>query len=177
MTFTPFEDTDIPDAKALNKRFKELSDSLDALAAFPTGSIVALGGGAVPTGWLLCDGAPYSRATYAALFGVIDTTFGIGNGSTTFNVPDLRGRAVMGAGQGSGLTNRTLATKLGEETHQLTIPEMPAHTHPDGQTDNIVAGAGGSDVPALGNASGSAGSDTAHNNMQPSLAVNFIIKT
>ena len=59
----------------------------------------AYGGASAPSGWLLCDGSAWPRNAYAALFGVIGTTFGAGDGSTTFNVPDLRGKAPIGAGQ------------------------------------------------------------------------------
>jgi microcystin-dependent protein len=81
------------------------------------------------TGWLLCDGAAVSRTTYRALFDEIRETWGAGDRSTTFNVPDLRGRAMIMAGTGTGLTARTLAQRLGVETHRLTISEMPAHAH------------------------------------------------
>jgi len=80
-------------------------------------------------GWLLCDGRQIYRNAYPALFAIIGTSFGAGNGTTTFNIPDSRGRVVGAIGQGSNLTNRTLGTSLGEENHQLTVAEMPAHTH------------------------------------------------
>jgi Phage Tail Collar Domain len=67
----------------------------------PTGIVAAFAGAAAPAGWLLCDGSAVSRATYSALFAVIGTTYGAGNGSTTFNLPDLRGRAVYGVGAGA----------------------------------------------------------------------------
>lgn len=82
-----------------------------------------------PSGWLMCDGAAKSRSTYASLFGVIGGTWGAGDGSTTFNVPDFRGRAPVGAGAGVGLTARALAAKIGEENHQLSTAELAAHTH------------------------------------------------
>ncbi len=86
-------------------------------------------GSSVPAGWLLCDGLAISRATYAALFGVIGTTWGAGNGTTTFNLPDLRGRSLVGTGTGPGLTARVLGATGGEETHLLTLPETPVHNH------------------------------------------------
>lgn len=181
-----------------------------AAALNPAGAMVMFGGASAPTGWLLCDGAAVSRATYAALFAAIGTTWGVGNGSTTFNVPDLRGRAPIGAGQGSGLTNRTLGTKLGEENHALTSGENGSHTHTGGLhahtggahnhtiatstvADNggrVHCGAAGSTGTTAYAASGgavattydgavettSSGSGTAHNTMQPSAVVNFIIK-
>ena len=69
----------------------------------PIGTILAYGGTNVPTGWMLCQGQAISRTTYAELFAVIGTTFGSGNGSTTFNLPDLRNKAVMGAGTNGAL--------------------------------------------------------------------------
>lgn len=95
----------------------------------PTGTILMWPTSSAPTGYLLCNGSAISRSTYAALFAVIGTTYGTGDGSTTFNLPDLRGRVPVGTGQGSGLTNRALAATGGEESHTLTTSEMPSHTH------------------------------------------------
>ncbi len=125
-----------------------------------------------PAKFLMEDGAAVSRTTYAALFAVIGTTFGIGNGTTTFNLPDSRGRVVVGAGTGSGLTPRVLAATGGEETHLLTIPEMPAHTHgakkyADSGSSHWGDG-GGSQSTQQTDSTGGGG---AHNNMQP-----FIVK-
>jgi microcystin-dependent protein len=81
---------------------------------------------------LLCDGAAVSRATYAALYTVLggaSSPWGQGDGTSTFNVPDLRGRVAVGAGQGSALTNRALADRGGEETHVLLVAELASHTH------------------------------------------------
>lgn len=89
-------------------------------ASGSVGDIKPFGGSTIPANTVLCDGSAISRTTYANLFAVIGTTWGAGNGSTTFNVPDLRGRAIIGSGTGSGLTARTLGTQnIGEETHQL----------------------------------------------------------
>jgi microcystin-dependent protein len=82
---------------------------------------------------LLCDGSAKSRATYAALFAAIGTNYGAGDGSTTFNVPDFRGRVPLGAGTGPGLTARNLGATGGEESHVLVAGEIPAHSH--GVTD------------------------------------------
>src|SRR6516164_470322 len=108
-----------------------------------TGVILPFGGTAatVPTGWLLCYGQAISRTVYAALFAVLGTTYGAGDGSTSFNLPDLRGRAVAGvdnmggtaAGRLTGATGSVAGTTLGatggEETHNLSATEMPSHTH------------------------------------------------
>ena len=78
---------------------------IDAADLTPAGAIICFGGAAAPTGWLLCDDSAVSRTTYADLFTVIGTTYGVGNGSTTFNVPDMRGVFVRGAGTAGTLTN------------------------------------------------------------------------
>src|SRR5260370_42412322 len=90
---------------------------------------------------MVFDGRAVSRSTYSTLFGVISTTFGVGDGSTTFNVPDLRGRVVagkdnMGGSAASRLTSTTmspdgitLGATGGEQTHTLVTSEMPSHTH------------------------------------------------
>ncbi|HSS99924.1 MAG TPA: tail fiber protein [Terriglobales bacterium] len=89
--------------------------------------------GTAGTGWLVCDGSAVSRTTYARLFSVIGISFGNGDGTTTFNLPDLRGRAPIGSGTGPGLTARSVGQPLGNETHTLTVTEMPSHNH--GVTD------------------------------------------
>ena len=83
--------------------------------------------GSEPVGWLLCDGRAVSRTAYAALFAKIGTTYGAGDGSTTFNLPDPQGRALIGAGSGSGLTTRALGAKGGTEPSN-----MPSHNHGGG---------------------------------------------
>lgn len=80
------------------------------------------------SGWMICDGRTLSNANYPELYEVIGTTFG-SNDAFTFKLPDLRGRVMGGAGQGSGLTNRALGAVVGAETHTLTSNEMPSHTH------------------------------------------------
>jgi len=88
-----------------------------------TGIISAYGAATVPLGWLPCDGAAVDRLTYAALFSVIGTTWGPGDGSTTFNVPDLTDRFALGAGVAS------LGTTGGTDSVTLTTSELPAHSH------------------------------------------------
>jgi microcystin-dependent protein len=170
----------------------------------PPGTLRLSAAAAVASGWLLCDGAAYPRAEYAALFSTIGTTWGAGDGSSTFNVPDLRGRAPVGQGTGTGLTARTVGAKGGEEAHTLATAELPAHSHPltDPGHAHLIRGyapeppppAGGvwaspnSTVGALrdvvsaytekaGITMGNTGSGTAHNVMQPFAVVAYLIKT
>lgn len=153
-------------------------------ATVPTGAILDFAGATAPTGYLLCDGAAVSRTTYAALFSTIGTTYGVGNGSTTFNLPDFRGRMSIGVGDGTatGHTDHPLGQAGGEETHVLTVTEMPSHSHvaygaliPRGtgaQFRELTSSPGSNNV-----STGSAGGGQAHNNMSPFLTVNKIIKT
>lgn len=80
-----------------------------------------------PQGYLLEDGSAVSRTTYAALFSVIGTTFGVGDGSTTFNLPDSRGKVIVA--KSSDTEFNVLGETGGEKTHDLTVTEMPAHDH------------------------------------------------
>jgi microcystin-dependent protein len=105
------------------------SDNGIYVPQFPAGTLLDFAGATAPGGWLLCDGSALSRTTYSVLYGVIGTTYGAGDGSTTFNLPDTRGRISVGAGQGTGLTNRVLAATGGEEAHTLSVAELASHTH------------------------------------------------
>ena len=115
----------------------------------PTGTIIYCLTPNVGDGWLQCDGSEVSRTTYANLFAAIGTRYGSGDGSTTFTLPDFRGRSPMGAGAGTGLTNRDInSISVGEERHTMTESELVAHTHDwdgplsrtgeDGNGSNIV---------------------------------------
>jgi microcystin-dependent protein len=184
--------------------------------------VVDFAGPTPPTGWLLCNGAAVSRTTYAALWVAIGGYYGSGDGSTTFNLPDTRGRTSIGAGQGTGLTNRPLAQQISnEEVHALAVGELAVHNHSvaTGQFNHshgtnetghahrisgsaIAPGGGAGNVLSSYNVTtavvytetlttnlsivantlpaGSTdnnGSSTAHNNMQPSIVFNKIIRT
>jgi microcystin-dependent protein len=150
----------------------------------PSGTILDFAGATAPPGYLLCDGATVLRATYAALFAAITTTYGAGDGSTTFLLPDCRGRASIGAGTGTGLSARTLGGKPGVETHTLGASEIPNHTHSYGtlvfQASSVEGGSGRTNwITSTQNTGGmnESGGGQPHNNMQPSINLNKIIKT
>lgn len=139
----------------------------------------------VQKGWFFCNGASLHRKEYKELFGVIGVAFGAPD-INHFNLPDLRGRVAVGAGSGEKLTKRTLGEKGGEEKHTLTIDEMPKHRHSwkDVRADrNDDYGFGGSERNVHRQANKfvddicqEEGNDKPHNNMQPFLVVNYIIK-
>lgn len=149
---------------------------------------------ATRTGCVALDGASYLRATYPDLFNALggaSSPWGLPDG-THFNVPDLRGRAPIGAGTGTGLTARTLAATVGEENHQLSVAELAAHTHAplSGPNFDIVTSGSPPSDAAISTATaniginwtanpttGSTGSNSAHNTMQPSKVFNFFIST
>lgn len=176
----------------------------------PAGLMAPYPGATAPTGWLLCFGQAVSRTTYSALFAILSTTYGSGDGSTTFNLPDLRGRVIAGqddmggtsanrlTGLTGGVDGDVLGGTGGAESHTLTEAQMPAHKHGSGvlHKTSIDAGVYGmttTDVPGeasqahdsgFGSTSNSShpwtqtvGSGSAHNNVQPTIILNYIIKT
>jgi microcystin-dependent protein len=174
-------------------------DSAAVSVLMPTASLMPYAGSSAPTGYLLCDGAAISRTTYSDLFGIVGTTYGVGDGSTTFNIPDLRGRVIAGqddmggtsanrlTGQSGGLNGDNLGATGGAETHLLTAAEsgLPDHTHsisistltgsggPDPRVSGVVSNTG---VPGNVTTTGTDAS-SAHNNVQPTIILNYIIKT
>ncbi|MEN6644311.1 MAG: tail fiber protein [Armatimonadia bacterium] len=174
-----------------------IQTQINSFATFPAGAIIPYAGSAAPTGWALCQGQAISRTTFATLFAVIGTTYGAGNGSTTFNVPDLRGRVVAGkddmggvaanrlTGTSGGVTGSTLGASGGTETHLLTVTEIPAHSHvitydresPQGGSGDNAAWNLRATGGAYSGTTTSVGGGAAHNNVQPTLIMNYIIKT
>jgi len=175
-------------------------DSAAVSVLMPTGTILPYAGTAAPTGYLLCDGSAISRATNSDLFTLIGTTYGVGDGSTTFNIPDLRGRVIAGQDDMGGTSANTLTDAqadqlggtLGAEDHTLTSAEsgMPAHSHTVDDVGGVVGTVdglwpygekGSAGAPSQGtnttNDANAQNASSAHNNVQPTIILNYIIKT
>jgi microcystin-dependent protein len=145
-----------------------------------TGVIVPFAGGILPIGWLVCDGSSLDRAAYANLFAAIGTVWGAAD-STHFNIPDLRGRTLLGQGLAGSGTTFGLGSVGGEETHTLTTAEMPTHNHtytPPGAPIVVTPAGVPANSPALLPANtGDTGGGGPHNNLQPYAVVNYAIIT
>lgn len=181
--------TNYPKQQNFSKRLRDLATRLYTVerrvqaTSLPTGSLSMYAGSDPPGGFLICNGQAVSRGDYAALFEVIGTTYGNGNGSTTFNVPDLRRRFPIGEGDGWPLGSNEGETTVGSRTTW--------HSHGSGNLSTTSNDYGGSDVDAGSgstlapnaprfrnhshNVGGSTGSALGLDNF-PNLAVNFIIK-
>lgn len=174
-------DKDAPNGAA---QIKALAEDVEAALAvlLPAGTVLPTARKTAPTGFLLCEGQAVSRTTYKRLFEAISTTYGAGNGSTTFNLPDLRGRVPVGVdGAAARLTENDEQGKSGgEEKHKLTTAELAKHTHPVSTGTSIRSinepGTIKTDANGNGSTSGSAGGDEAHNNMQPFQVVQYMVK-
>jgi len=147
--------------------------------SLPVGVIVPSAVALDAPDFLPCDGSQVLQATYADLYAAISDTFGSAD-EGYFRLPDLRGRTAIGTGQGSGLTNRALADTGGAETHVLTLSEMPQHRHQyykEPTADEAGRGFGGYHITGAAalNYTTYQGGDTAHQNMQPWLALHYFI--
>jgi microcystin-dependent protein len=144
------------------------------------GIIYPYAGFALPANALWCDGSSYLRTDYPALFAVIGVTYGSVD-ADHFTMPNLAYRVPVGIGTYSGQPEIELGTELGEPEHTLTVAELAAHQH---SIDGYVPGAAlaPGELPVfttvtVPSGTGFTGSDNPHNNMQPSLGVNYIIST
>ena len=160
--------------------------SVGTVTAVPTGALFQWTTDTAPSGWALCDGQAVSRTGFSGLFAVIGETYGVGDGSTTFNLPDLRGRVPLGKDNMGGTSaDRVTAAAAdalggaaGAEDHTLTIAEMPAHTHTESVGDDTGAGAKIRNTSnRLPLNTGSTGGGDPHSNMQPYQTFNYIVKT
>lgn len=183
----------------------QVNSALDAQQVFqsgflliPAGTIVQFAASSAPAGWLLCDGTAISRTTYATLFSVISTQYGIGNGSTTFNLPNFKGRVPVCLGTDTEFDS--LGETGGSKTHTLTTAQLPTHNHT--YQDSYFAESGGGSGSAFGSGSatdndnsfyyrkndgtsssspqdlttGNKGDGESFNIIQPYIVVQFIIK-
>jgi len=164
-----------------------LACTVAAGTPIPAGALMAFAMNAVPSGWLACNGAAVSRTTYGDLFAAIGTTYSPGDGSTTFGVPNLQRRTLIGSGgtQVSGPAT-TVGSTGGTETHTLSTAEIPVHNHGVTaifRTANVTGNGGGFEIGDAGSSSPGATATTSsggggqHNNMQPSMTVLWCIKT
>ena len=147
----------------------------------PVGVITAYAGDTAPDGWLLCDGSAVSRTTYANLFSVLGTKCGVGDGSTTFNLPNIKGRSLVGVDPDD--TDFNVVGKTGgEKEHTLTVDEIPSHHHDVGWDYEGAAGSGHGTLlrpqwinPQNQYDTSDTGGGQAHNNLQPYIVMNYII--
>ena len=182
-----------------------------AMGGAPAGVVLPYAGSASPNGWLLCHGQAINRTAYPELFAAIGATYGAGDGATTFNLPDMRGRVaggrddMGGAAAGRltvGISGATLGSVGGSQQHQLAATEMPSHNHTftgnemaphshsykgakylhPGQTGGAsaqVAETLTTDAVSAGTPTGTigdTGGGAAHNNIQPTIVLNYIIR-
>lgn len=125
------------DAKvATQKAVKAYIDALGGLSNLvPTGSILPYGAATAPSNYLLCDGSEVSRSTYATLFGIVSTNYGVGNGSTTFNLPNLKGRFPLGYSASAPTKTFTFASR---SSNVITVTGADNHAHNEIQTGQAI---------------------------------------
>jgi microcystin-dependent protein len=217
------DELNIMDGVTADKDEINLLDGKTTLDSTPTGAITMYGGSTAPTDWLLCDGSAVSRSTYASLFSAIGESYGVGDGSTTFNVPNLKGKVPVGYNSAEAEFD-ALGEVGGAKTHTLTTAEMPTHTHtqdahthtqnahthiqdphkhgirykegggsgyatvedggtPYDQHDSFIYSTTATNQNTTATnqnttaTNQNAGSGSAHNNLQPYIVVNYIIKS
>jgi len=184
-------------------------DSAAVSVLMPTGTVLSYAAAVAPLGYLVCDGAAISRTTYSSLFGIIGVTYGVGDGSTTFNIPDLRGRVIAGLdintggfanrlttgsaaninglllGANNGNPGDTGRGTNGAQEHLLTAAQsgLPSHDHTIAMQQsnaNFATGSFNGLRTGSGESTGTTGgtdASSAHNNVQPTIILNYIIKT
>ena len=168
-----------------------VSQSVVASYPVPVGAISVYTLTAIPTGWLACNGQAVSRTTYQDLLNAISYVYGSGDGVTTFNVPDLRGRTVFGndvmgntsaariTTAGSGINGNTTGAVGGTETHTLTTAQIAAHAHGIGSIgipSGLIGSAACGSYAQSSVGTQNAGSGSAHQNTPPAIVLNYMIR-
>lgn len=159
----------------------------------PAGVIMPYAGSSEPSGWLFCSGNAVSRTTYSGLFSAIGTTYGPGDNSTTFNLPDLRGRVIAGrddmggtaalrvtnsgSNANSGIAGTTLGANGGTQTHILTTAQLPTFNMRSTTATSSPAHGDFAPFPVADDVNVTVGENYPHLNMQPTIILNYIIKT
>ena len=172
--------------------------NLTGIEGIPTGCIIPWSDTSVPTGFLECNGASVSRSTYATLFAIVATTYGAGNGSTTFNVPDLKDNVPLGRSNSAALASTGGANTVGSTGNvggstanaTLSTAQLASHSHNGGVNFNNNSQSGTDRADPHGASTGSAGSGTGHDHnmsatftgdatsvVQPYLTILYVIKT
>ena len=175
--------------------------NLTGIEGIPTATIVPWSSSSIPTGFLECNGAAVSRSTYSALFAVVSTTYGVGDGSSTFNVPNLQDNVAVSKSPNKALAStggaNTVASagNVGGSTANatLTSDQLASHNHPGGGNPSARPGEPNANSPfpfTAGNTTGNTGNSTGHSHnmsanftgtassvLQPYLTVVYIIKT
>lgn len=144
----------------------------------PVGTIIPYAGATIPSNYMKCEGQELSRIEYDILFSAIGTTYGEGDGSTTFNLPNLKGRVITGI-DSNDTDFDVLGETGGEKTHTLTVDEMPQHYHDYGNYIDWYTKGGMQGIISVGGSAGhttATGGNQSHNIMQPYIVLNYIIK-
>jgi len=172
--------------------------NLTGIEGIPTATIVEWSDSSIPSGFLECDGSAVSRTTYSALFAIVGTTYGSGDGSSTFNLPDLQDNVIIGKsnnkalGSTGGANATANAGNIAGSTANATLStgQLPSHSHPGKSPGPGFAGPTGSNLGTTGGNSGNAGGSGGHSHnmsatftgdstsvVQPYLTIIYIIKT
>ena len=186
VTTIPFKDGQIiytKDGKAYLDYGTERIEIVSGGDTIPVGSVMPFAKvdstSPLMSDWLLCDGRAVSRTIYSELFSIIGTTYGAGDGNTTFNLPDVKGRVIVGQDEADD-SFKTLGAKIGEKEVTLTIAQMPRHNHDlafyTGSNGGFQSATGVAPTTTVNRTTSSSGNGEAHNNIQPSIVLTYYIK-